>query len=207
MQAVKQLGGCAPALADLHEQWRKKKVELQSRFGYPGLDGRMQTWLVASNEKPADGPLKLGCRLCLKFLGVTEAAKSRTLAAFPIASSGMLRAGKLMRHEQQKQHLKAIESLTLAKGGCAPFAPSSEAFKKVWSDVRRGNQEVHFKLKERRVSWCLAESIRHFQRQQLQQSACISLSQDASQTRQLIRFASVNDKFECTAGILGNFEV
>ena len=199
---VKHLGGCAPAVADIHDQWRRKKFLLQSKFCYPGLDGRVRSWLVASNENPADGPLKLGCRLCLKLLGPAAAVKSRTLAAFPTASPEMLRVHKLMRHEQQKQHLKAVEMLT-GDGGCAPFAPSKEAFKKVWSDVRRRNQDADFKEKERIISWCLAESIRHFQRQHLKKSTCISLSQDASQTRQLIRFASVDDKFECITGVLG----
>ena len=190
---------------DIKELWTRKKSFLQARYTYVDRQNRQRPWILAYNEHGA-GPLKLGCVVCLKMYGVAEACKSKTLAAFPEATKETMRTTKLDRHSKQKIHLNALQYLAARAGGQphVPLVPDLKEFQDQWVSVRKGNRDEKFPQKSRKLIFCLAEAVRHFQREQLRDAKCISISQDGSNTRQLIRYATCSSTFEATTGVLGS---
>ena len=191
---------------DVKQLWKRRKARLQSRFPY--IDGNTERpWLLALDEEGVE-PLKIGCALCLRLFGAQDAAQSKTLAAFPPATLETLRIPKLLRHEQLKVHRRALEKFATQANGQIAYtwwAPSVEQMRETWEATQKGNQVKRCRSKARRIIFCLAEAIRSYYREELRDSKCISISQDGSETRQLVRFASSSSAFRTTTGVLGSW--
>ena len=204
----KLLGGAKSGQVDeqslIRGAWKRLGEKLQSRFVFTAANGVAQPWLhLLALQGP--GPCRLGCILCAKV------KLPGAMAAFAPATLERVRSSKLVRHEQSPMHQKAVQAVTrpAAQRDSAVHAPSGDEFQAVWRHLRKrrfgeveGGTKV-FRHKARKIEFCLAEALRERQRDTLKRARCISFSQDAAETRHLVRFASVDSNMTSTTGVLG----
>ena len=140
----------------------------------------------------------IGCITCAKARAVGPMAK------FECNTVESIRIPKLIRHERSLVHQRAV---------MGDVGPLRDVFKDVWHRMHPESfpapicRPKYFKAKFRNAKFCIAEAIRNRQRVFLRTASGIAISQDAADTRHLVRFVACSPELDTLSGILGMVRV
>ena len=171
--------------------WRRKLV----------IAGTRSSWLVS---KVVDGNWGAGCIIC------HARDPTSIMGRFEIRTPLALQLCHLLRHQRTAMHRLAEAELMEQEEAYDPRAtPSNDMFQSLWKDIRDGGgtankkSGIGMKDKLRKMKWCLAEAIRTLHRAFLRDANTISIFQDGSNGRLLLRFKAAKNTLEERAGVLG----
>jgi hypothetical protein len=158
------------------------------------------SWL---EEAPSKAVWGVGCRLC------REAFKERPPSTW--ASLGV--RGKALKTSSIKRHVVSRHHKTALSKVCGVHfesrsSPSLDQFMSVLADRRKGlphgsTSDVAGRKKACRMTWCLAEAAKDFERAHMKKSIVVALHQDARDQLFLVRYAAVTPDLKVMRGVLG----
>jgi len=160
----------------------------------------------------SNGIWGVGCTPCSQISQFTP------FATFAIRSPSQLQLQHFLRHAELESHQRAVLRFNdnMAKVCSLSFeAPSVAQFMSLKQALRtRRSLQFHggkacFRMKNRKMLYCLAEGIRTLDRRFLQTATSISLAQDVSARAHtlLARFTATNDNLDTRHGVLGHLRL
>ncbi len=161
------------------------------------------SWLA---DLVVDGRWGVGCLVC----GLAGEVGT-TFARSEAARAKTMRPQIFDKHEASAKHIAAHLRLPgrpidqhelVTPPPLETFAGCWRAFKKSRTMEQPVGATV-FRRKACAVQWCLAEAVRRIDRDFISKAECITLSQDATESRLLARFVAADAELNVRRGVLG----
>ena len=143
------------------------------------------------------GSIALGCKCC-KFAGVKVGAFSN----YEVKTPTGMQAVNFLKHHESRKHQAAVISYLSESPDPTIGAPSASEFNDLCDEIEHGHGTCS-ELKHAKMTFCLAESIKSFDQDYVDQSDKIGLIRDESKARLSLRFRTVARTLEVHSGTLG----
>ena len=145
----------------------------------------------------------VGCMLC------AIAKKSGPYAMFAVRTPSALTMQHLIKHAGTSPHKAAAELVLHGTSSDARSSPPAEHFEEVLKDrvtgigYAHGHEGVGAQLKVKRMTWCLSEALLDEDRAALRNAKSITIHQDGSGPRFVVRFTACTADLEMRQGTMG----
>ena len=177
-----------------YAKWKDLGQKWQHRFLMDDENPSMGSWL---DMTLMGGSFALGCKCC-KYAGVTVGAFPNYLVKTPAA----MQAVNFLKHHESPKHQAAVISYLSDSPDSAIGAPSVSEFNDLCDEIAHGHGTCS-ERKRAKMTFCLAESIKSFDQDYVDQSDKIGLIRDESKARLSLRFRTVARTLEVHSGTLG----
>ena len=177
-----------------YDKWQRNGQQWQQRFLIDAENPTMGSWLEMTMM---GGSIALGCKCC-KFAGVKVGAFSN----YEVKTPAGMQAVNFLKHHESRMHQGAVISYLSESPDPTIGAPSVSAFNDLCDEIAHGHGTCS-ELKRAKMTFCLAESIKSFDQDYVDQSDKIGLIRDESKARLSLRFRTVARTLEVHSGTLG----